>query len=83
MRWRVLIVLLLVGEYAVAQESALQADFRREGEHVKESCGNFSFKAIGSCAQELVTDHPLHLALGSIALGLPAYFIWRSRSTTL
>ncbi|HMH06794.1 MAG TPA: hypothetical protein VK579_08985, partial [Terriglobales bacterium] len=67
MRWRVLIVLLLAGEYAVAQESALQADFRREGEHVKESCGNFSFKAIGSCAQELVTDHPLHLALGSIA----------------
>jgi hypothetical protein len=67
MRWIVLMVLLLVGGCAVAQETALQADFRREGEHVKESCGSFSFKAVGSCAQELVTDHPLHIALGSIA----------------
>ena len=67
MRWRVLMVLLLVGNWAVAQESALQADFRRESEHIKESCGSFSFKGVGSCAQELVTDHPLHIALGSIA----------------
>ena len=67
MRWSSLIVLLLAGVAAFAQESQLQADFRRESEHIKESCGTFSFKSIGSCAQELVTDHPLHLALGSIA----------------
>lgn len=67
MRWRYLIVGLLVGAAAVAQESQLQADFRHEGEHVKESCGSLSFKSVGSCAQEFVTDHPLHIALGSIA----------------
>ena len=61
------IIVLLICVAAVAQESQLQSDFRRESEHVKESCGSFSFKGVGSCAQELVTDHPLHLALGSIA----------------
>jgi hypothetical protein len=67
MRWSFLILILLVTVAAGAQENQLQADFRHEGEHLKESCGSFGFKSVGSCAQELVTDHPLHIALGSIA----------------
>ena len=74
MRWPLLIVLLLAGGSAAAQESApavprenqLQSDFRRESEHIKESCA-FSFKGFFNCAEEFVTDHPIHLALGSIA----------------
>ena len=67
MRWVSFIVFLLAVSSALAQEGQLQSDFRREGEHVKEACGAFSFKAFSGCAVELVTDHPLHLALGSIA----------------
>src|ERR1700682_1819641 len=67
MRWVSFIVLLLAVSSALAQEGQLQYDFRPEGEHVKEACGAFSFKAFSSCAVELVTDHPLHLALGSVA----------------
>jgi hypothetical protein len=50
-----------------AQESALHADFRREGEHFSEACGKFSLKAVAGCAVELFTDHPLHIAAGNIA----------------
>jgi hypothetical protein len=67
MRWRFLIVLLLAGGAAAAQENQLQADFRGEHTRVKDSCGTFGFKSLGGCAEELVTDHPLHIALGSIA----------------
>jgi hypothetical protein len=75
MRWRLVIVLVLASEFSFAQESApaapretqLQSDFRRESEHFKESCGTFSFKTFFDCAEELATDHPIHLALGSIA----------------
>src|SRR5206468_2742925 len=72
MRCSCLIVLMVAAVAALGQgnppgENKLQADFRHEGDHIKESCGSFGFKSIGSCAQELVTDHPLHLALGSIA----------------
>jgi hypothetical protein len=74
MRWHLVIVLLLASRFSLAQENApavpretqLQSDFRREGEHIKESCA-FSFKGFFNCAEELATDHPLHLALGSIA----------------
>jgi len=62
-----LIVLVLAGGSAWAQESALQADFRREGEHFREACGKFGLKTIKGCATELLTDHPLHIAAGSIA----------------
>jgi hypothetical protein len=74
MRWGALIVLLLASGSGLAQESGspalretqLQSDFRRESEHIKESC-SFSLKGLFGCAEELVTDHPMHLALGSIA----------------
>src|SRR5271157_2711787 len=66
MRWSVLVVLLLVAAVVVAQESQLGADFRGEHERVAQACGN-GFKGIFGCAEELFTDHPLHIAVGSIA----------------
>src|ERR1700742_2298404 len=50
-----------------AQESALGADFRKEGAAFKQDCSSFSFAAVGSCASDLFTDHPLHIAVGSLA----------------
>jgi len=47
-----------------AQESQLGAEFRMEGERFRSECG--SFKPIG-CGQVLFTDHPLHIAAGSLA----------------
>ncbi len=60
---------ILASSFAFAQESQLGADFRREREHFQSSCGSFSFAQIGSCAQLLFTDHPLHIAVGSLAPG--------------
>src|SRR5215813_8400233 len=45
-------------------ESALHAEFRLEGDRFHKSCVNFS---IGNCLYLLFTDHPLHIAAGSIA----------------
>jgi len=67
MRWVVLILMWVAAASAVAQETWLQSEFRREGEHVKGACGTFSIKTVGGCAIELFTDHPLHIAAGSIA----------------
>ena len=50
---------------ASAQESLLGSDFRREKERLTENCS--SFKKFPGCAQVLFTDHPLHIAVGSIA----------------
>ncbi len=52
---------------ASAQESQLGSDFRREGEALHKDCSSFTFGAIGSCAYTLFTDHPMHIAAGSIA----------------
>jgi hypothetical protein len=52
---------------AHAQESGLQADFRGERDRFEQSCTKFDFKSLASCAQVLFTDHPLHIATGSIA----------------
>jgi hypothetical protein len=60
----VLLVLLGLAGPACAQESALAADFRGEHERFDASCINFSF---AGCAQLLFTDHPLHIAVGSLA----------------
>jgi hypothetical protein len=48
-------------------ESKLGADFRGEGERFQKSCEKFSFSSIPGCAELLFTDHPLHIAVGSIA----------------
>jgi hypothetical protein len=63
-----LIVLLVAAATAKAQdESKLGADFRGEGERFRQNCGIFNLPAIEGCAELLFTDHPLHIAVGSIA----------------
>lgn len=64
MRLGILLMLWLAPVFALSQEGALQADFRREGERMAESCK--SVKAAPGCAIELFTDHPLHIAVGSM-----------------
>jgi hypothetical protein len=69
MRFRILLFALLItaGSAWAQDESKLGADFRGEGERLKKSCRGFDFASIGSCAELLFTDHPLHIAVGSIA----------------
>jgi hypothetical protein len=66
MRWVLWVVLSLAGTFAFAQESMLQAEFRRESERVSDACKDFAFKTVPGCAIELFTDHPLHIAAGSM-----------------
>jgi hypothetical protein len=66
MRWSAALVFWLVSVLALAQEGWLHADFRRESERVSDACKSFSFKTVPGCAIELFTDHPLHIAAGSM-----------------
>jgi len=61
------LVLCFASTLALAQESKLHADFRRESERLREACGSFSLKVVPGCAYGLFTDHPLHIAAGSLA----------------
>jgi hypothetical protein len=47
------------------KESRFGAEMRLEREQLAEDCG--SLKTFTSCAATLVTDHPFHVSLGSIA----------------
>jgi hypothetical protein len=68
MKPAVLFVLSLASVVPVrGQETQLGADFRGEGERLAASCGTFTIGGIGGCAQTLFTDHPMHIAVGSIA----------------
>jgi len=58
---------LLLAARAFAQESQLGADFRGEWDRLQSNCSSFSFKSLGGCAQTLFTDHPMHIAVGSLA----------------
>src|SRR5208282_2430575 len=84
MRWSLVIVLLLAGTLA-AQESMLQAEFRREGERASDACKDFGFKTVPGCAYEIFTDHPLHIAAGSMpaqnGFGLGVAFVADKNTT--
>jgi len=87
MRWSLALILLAsmagLSQLASAQENWLQADFRRESERVGDAC-KASFGAVPGCAIELFTDHPLHIAAGSMppqnGFGLGVAFV-ESRNT--
>ena len=63
----VVLTVIMASAIATAQESALHADFRLWSGRVGEACGTLAFKTIESCPYTLFTDHPLHIAVGSIA----------------
>lgn len=66
MRFIIAIVCVLTATPALAQrETTLGAEFRLEGEALKEDCT--SVKTLMGCASTLFTDHPVHVAIGSIA----------------
>jgi hypothetical protein len=68
MRKPILVIALLVLSVSGhAQESETHADFRGETTRFKQSCEEFTVKKIPGCADLLFTDHPLHIAVGSIA----------------
>jgi hypothetical protein len=67
LRSALILLWLATAVLAWSQESALHADFRREGERLRDDCGTFNFKGLGSCGTALFTDHPLHITVGSIA----------------
>ena len=82
MSWSAVLLLLLLGApvLASAQESPLQAELRGEGDRVSDACGTLSFKSVPGCAYTLFTDHPLHIAVGSMppqnGFGFGAAFVW-------
>ena len=80
MRWGVALLLLVMPMLASAQESPLQAELRREGERIADACGSFGFSAVPGCAYTLFTDHPFHIAAGSMppqnGFGFGAAFVW-------
>jgi hypothetical protein len=84
MRLSAVLVLLIAPGLALAQESPLSAEMRREGERVSDACGTFNFKSVPGCAYTLFTDHPIHIAAGSMpplnGFGLGAAFVWSSNT---
>jgi len=62
------LALLLAAACATGQQSRIGADFEHEGERFRSSCLAFAgFGSIAGCGQVLFTDHPLHIAVGSLA----------------
>jgi hypothetical protein len=80
MRWSLVVVFWVASSLAWAQESLLHAELRREGERVSEACDTFGLKLLTGCAYTLFTDHPLHIAAGSMppqnGFGLGPAFVW-------
>jgi hypothetical protein len=67
-RMKALIVGLLSACCAVssAQESPLHAEFRGEGTRLGAACKIKNAKSLLGCGVELFTDHPMHIAAGSL-----------------
>lgn len=62
------VFLFSISSIGLAQnQTRLGADFSGEGARFKSDCLNFSFGGVASCADLLFTDHPLHIAVGSLA----------------
>jgi len=80
MRWSVMFLLFGAPLLASAQESALEAQMRGERDRVSDACGTLSFRSVPGCAYTLFTDHPLHIAAGSMppqnGFGFGAAFVW-------
>jgi hypothetical protein len=55
------------GQSSPAQGPPANVDPPGELDKLKDSCGQFSFKSVPDCAEELFTGHPVHIAVGSIA----------------
>ena len=70
MRWIAVVLLSLISTPIFAQnsqdESWFHADFRREGERIRDACRFYSFMSVAYCAYPLLTDHPMHIAAGSM-----------------
>jgi hypothetical protein len=75
-----ILLIFIAPTLVFAQESKLHAEVRREGERVSDACGSFSFKGVPGCAYTLFTDHPFHIAAGSMpplnGFGLGGAFVW-------
>ncbi len=63
---RLLLLGLALAATMAAQESKFEADMRHEVTDFKQDCAP-DLKGIFGCAKDLVTDWPLHVALGSLA----------------
>jgi hypothetical protein len=70
MRWTVVVFFGLISTLTLAQngqdENWFRADFRDEGKRVHDACTLYNFMSVGACAYALFTDHPLHIAAGSM-----------------
>lgn len=84
MRWGTVLVLCVMSSVATAQESRLHAELRREGQRIREACDSFGVKLLTGCAYTLFTDHPLHIAAGSMppqnGFGLGPALVWNKNA---
>jgi hypothetical protein len=80
MQWSVAWLVLSACTLAWPQESTLHEELRREGGRVSGACRTFGFQLVTECAYTLFTDHPLHIAAGSMppqnGFGLGGAFVW-------
>lgn len=63
------VVLTCLALAALAQAEDLGSDFSQEHASLMSSCGSFGLKPLAGCAETLFTDHPIHIAVGSLSPG--------------